>query len=115
MGSVSRMIRAQSTHSPGHITEVGMGTYIDPDIAGGAANESATKSPLHSKLVTKIEINGETTLMYKALPIHIALIRGTTGAYKYIEIAMTTIVELYCFVLLMESDKLIDPSSLIFS
>ncbi len=25
MGSVSRMIRAQSTHSPGHITSVGIG------------------------------------------------------------------------------------------
>jgi len=79
MGSISRMIRAQSTHSPGHITDVGMGTFVDPDIAGGAANERATKSTLHSKLVTKIQIGGETTLMYKSLPIHIALIRGTTG------------------------------------
>lgn len=79
MGSISRMIRAQSTHSPGHITDVGKGTYIDPDIAGGAANERASMSPLHSQLVTKIEINGETTLMYKALPIQVALIRGTTG------------------------------------
>lgn len=81
MGSISRMIRAQSTHSPGHITDVGMGTFIDPDIAGGAINERATKSPLHSKLVSKIEIAGETTLMYKALPIQVALIRGTTGKH----------------------------------
>lgn len=79
MGSISRMIRAQSTHSPGHITDVGMGTYIDPDIAGGAVNERGAKSPLHSKLVSKIEIGGEKLLMYKALPIQIALIRGTTG------------------------------------
>lgn len=79
MGSISRMIRAQSTHSPGHITDVGMGTYVDPLIAGGAANEAASKSPLHSKLVSRITIEGETVLMYKALPIQIALIRGTTG------------------------------------
>lgn len=79
MGSISRMIRAQSTHSPGHITTVGTGTYVDPDIAGGAANEAATKSTLHPKLVTKIEIEGQQQLMYKALPVQIALIRGTTG------------------------------------
>ena len=89
------MIRAQSTHSPGHITDVGMGTYIDPDIAGGAANERAKKSPLHSKLVTKIQINGETTLLYKALPIQVALIRGTTGTFIYVAITKTTLVELF--------------------
>lgn len=79
MGSISRMIRAQSTHSPGHITNVGLGTYVDPDISGGAANESASKSPLHSQLVTKIDIGGQKHLMYKALPINIAIIRGTTA------------------------------------
>jgi propionate CoA-transferase len=31
MGSVSRMLRSQSTHSPGHITNIGIGTYeVDP-------------------------------------------------------------------------------------
>lgn len=79
MGSISRMIRAQSTHSPGHITDVGIGTYVDPDISGGAANEAAKNSPLHKELVTKLEIQGRTTLMYKALPIQVALIRGTTA------------------------------------
>ncbi|EEC47286.1 predicted protein [Phaeodactylum tricornutum CCAP 1055/1] len=79
LGSVSRMIRAQATHSPGHITEVGIGTYIDPDISGGATNETALESPLHSKLVQKLDIDGRPNLMYKALPIHVAIIRGTTG------------------------------------
>jgi propionate CoA-transferase len=79
LGSVSRMIRAQATHSPGHITEVGIGTYIDPDISGGATNETALESPLHSKLVQKLAIDGRPNLMYKALPIHVAIIRGTTG------------------------------------
>lgn len=79
MGSVSRMIRAQSTHSPGHITNIGLGTYVDPDLTGGAVNEAAKKSPLHKKLVQKIEIDGETNLMYKALPIDVAIIRGTTA------------------------------------
>ena len=73
------MIRAQSTHSPGHITSVGLGTYVDPDISGGAANESARKSSLHDKLVRKITIDDEVNLMYKALPIDVAIIRGTTS------------------------------------
>jgi propionate CoA-transferase len=79
MGSISRMIRAQSTHSPGHITTVGIGTYVDPDISGGAANEAAKQSPLHSQLVSKLTIAGQVNLMYKALPINVAIIRGTTA------------------------------------
>ena len=79
MGSISRMIRAQSTHSPGHITNIGIGTYCDPDDLGGAANEAAKNSVLHSQLVTKVEINGQTSLVYKALPIDVAIIRGTTA------------------------------------
>lgn len=79
MGSISRMIRAQSTHSPGHITSVGIGTYVDPDISGGAANDSALKSHLHSNLISKLTIDGQTNLMYKALPIDVAIIRGTTA------------------------------------
>jgi len=79
MGSISRMIRAQSTHSPGHITNIGLGTYCDPDDLGGAANEAAKNSLLHSQLVTKVEINGQTSLVYKALPIDVAIIRGTTA------------------------------------
>jgi hypothetical protein len=34
MGSISRMIRSQSTHSPGHITTIGLGTYVDPALNG---------------------------------------------------------------------------------
>jgi propionate CoA-transferase len=79
LGSISRMIRAQATHSPGHITNVGIGTYVDPDQSGGAANEAAMKSPLHEELVSRVQIQGNDNLLYKALPIQVALIRGTTA------------------------------------
>lgn len=79
MGSVSRMIRAQATHSPGHITTVGIGTFVDPAMSGGAANKKALQSPLHKTLVTSLVIDGQDQLMYKALPIHVAIIRGTTA------------------------------------
>ncbi|KAI2513797.1 hypothetical protein MHU86_580 [Fragilaria crotonensis] len=79
MGSVSRMLRAQSTHSPGHITTIGLGTYVDPDFSGGAANESAKASPFHKQLVTKVTLDGQSFLVYKALPVDVAIIRGTTA------------------------------------
>ena len=79
LGSISRMIRAQATHSPGHITNVGIGTYIDPNLSGGAVNEAAKKSALHSKLVSHVTIQGQDNLLYKALPINVAIIRGTTA------------------------------------
>jgi propionate CoA-transferase len=80
MGSISRMIRAQATHSPGHITTVGLGTYVDPVVgSGGAANKLALESPLNNELVTKLSFNNTEYLMYKALPIHVAIIRATTA------------------------------------
>lgn len=79
LGSISRMIRAQATHSPGHITHVGIGTYVDPKLTGGAVNEAAKNSPLHSKLVSRVNIQGHENLLYKALPINVAIIRGTTA------------------------------------
>jgi acyl CoA:acetate/3-ketoacid CoA transferase alpha subunit len=79
LGSISRMIRAQSTHSPGHITNIGIGTYVDPSMSGGAANEAALQSELHKKLISRIKIDDQDNLMYKALPINVAIIRGTTA------------------------------------
>mmetsp|Transcript_23666 Transcript_23666/g.49008 ORF Transcript_23666/g.49008 Transcript_23666/m.49008 type:complete len:800 (-) Transcript_23666:96-2495(-) len=89
MGSISRMIRAQATHSPGHITTIGMGTYVDPTPGvgcGGAANQRALESPFHKELVTKISLGFGPEkeqemeyLLYKALPIQVAIIRATTA------------------------------------
>ena len=56
LGSISRMIRSQSTHSPGFISTVGLGTFVDPDVSGGAQNEAARSSSLDSELVSKITI-----------------------------------------------------------
>ncbi|KAL9185145.1 hypothetical protein ACHAXT_002922 [Thalassiosira profunda] len=87
LGSISRMIRAQSTHSPGHITTIGLGTCMDPTPGvgnGGAANDAALQSPLHKELVTKqtIGYDGKMRtdyLCYKALPIQVGIIRATTA------------------------------------
>ena len=83
LGSISRMLRAQATHSPGHITTVGLGTFVDPTPGvgnGGAANDLALQSQLHEQLVSKLTIaNGTKTecLLYKAIPIQVGIIRAT--------------------------------------
>ena len=74
LGSISRMLRAAASASPGHITKVGFGTYIDPAQTGGRLNAKST-----DHIVSKVEILGEDYLCYKALPINVALIRATTA------------------------------------
>lgn len=54
------------------MTEVGLNTFIDPLQAGGCLN-GATITPM----VERLEVGGRPSLLYKALPIHCALLRGT--------------------------------------
>ena len=79
LGSLSRMVRSQATHSPGYVTSVGLGTYVDPTVRGGAANEQALASPLHAELVTRVQLGGLDQLCYRALPVDVAIIRATTA------------------------------------
>lgn len=78
LGSISRMLRAQSTHSPGHITSIGLGTYLDPaGPDGSACNDAARASTFRP--VARIDVEGQPNLIYRALPVNVALIRGTTA------------------------------------
>ena len=52
LGSISRMIRAQATHSPGHITTVGLGTYLDPDTGVSSIICRQNNSSYNSRSVT---------------------------------------------------------------
>lgn len=59
---------------PGHITKLGLKTFVDPRVEGGKLNAKTTED-----IVKVIEIDGEEFLMYKTPKIDIALIRGTTA------------------------------------
>ena len=74
LGSISRMLRAAAASSPGHITKVGMGTFIDPQQTGGRLNKKSNQN-----IVERVSIFDDEFLCYKAIPINVAIIRATTG------------------------------------
>jgi len=73
-GVLIQIHREIAAKRPGVITEVGLGTFVDPRQEGGKMN-NATKEDL----VRIIALQDKEYLFFPSFPIHIAIIRGTTS------------------------------------
>ncbi len=67
---ISQLYRDIAAGKPGHLSRIGLGTFVDPQFGGGKIN-----SVTREDLVTRMEIGGEEYLFYKTFPVHVALLR----------------------------------------
>ena len=73
-GILFHMHREAAAKRPGVLTAVGLDTVVDPRRQGGRMNDITSED-----LVQVVEFDGQEWLYFRALPVDVALIRGTTA------------------------------------
>jgi propionate CoA-transferase len=74
-GILFDMHRDAAARRPGVLTQVGMGTFVDPDQQGCAMNAAAEAHPV----VRKASFDGRDWLYFPAIAPNVAIIRATTA------------------------------------
>lgn len=74
LGSLAFWCQAMAAGRDFYLTQVGLDTYLDPRNGGGKCNASTTED-----LVSLGSVDGEPYVIYKRLPIHVAILRGTVA------------------------------------
>lgn len=74
IGATMHWLREVARKSPGYITSVGVGTYVDPRHGGGKFTLKA-----QDDLIRLIQIEGKDYLFYPSWPIDVAILRGSSA------------------------------------
>ena len=73
-GVLAALLRDIAGGRPGHVTHIGLGTYVDPRHTGGKQNAVTTED-----LVEVVTLGGREWLFYHRLDVDCAIIRASTA------------------------------------
>ncbi len=72
-GVLTHLMRASAAGETGLLSRTGLHTFVDPRLEAGRINEKAGED-----LVQLVHFSGDEYLFYRAIPIDVGLIRGTS-------------------------------------